>query len=354
MALYEPGMGYYQAGSAKIGEAGDFITAPETGSLFASCLAGQCAEILHRCLPGDRIIVEFGAGSGRLALDLLDELEKCDALPDRYLVVETSPDLAKIQRQRFAAEDRFRDLVHWSEDLPESITGVVIGNELLDALPVIRFEVGDDGTVSELGVVVGEGGEFRWQTSPMPLDPNRHKALIERLGDVSKLSGYRSEAGLQGEAWVREVAGRLKQGAIILADYGFPESEYYHPDRRDGTLMCHFQHTVHPDPFRYPGSQDITAHVDFSAVARAGSSAGMTVAGFATQGQFLLALDLLDLYQAAIEACGIGADTLVLSGEIKKLTLPHEMGELFKVLVLTREIDPALRGFSRQNMAGRL
>ena len=245
------------------------------------------------------------------------------------------------------------DHVQWLCELPESITGVVLASELLDALPVIRFEVGEGHSINELGVSLDPRGRLQWKAGK-PFSAERMQDVGGRLQNVLDSPGYRNEVGFQAQAWVGEVARRMNQGAMILVDYGFPESEYYHPDRLDGTLMCHYRHTAHSDPFIHIGLQDITAHVDFSAIARAGKAAGMTLSGYAAQAQFLMSLGLLDRYQERIDSVDIGVDTLSLAAEIKKLTLPHEMGELFKVMALSNNINPVLRGFGMQNLAGRL
>lgn len=354
LALYTAKLGYYSAGAGQLGAAGDFITAPLLGRHFATCMARQCAEILANLPPtATKTIVEFGAGTGVMTGDLLTALADQNALPQQYWVVETSAALAQHQRANLPAE--WHGLVRWVTQLSAPITGVLIANELLDALPVKRFVVEDDACVHELGVACGRDG-FIWAASPeaMPaMQPNQWPASLA--------PGYTSELGLQAQAWVRSMATRLAAGAMCIVDYGFPAAAYYHPDRTGGTLMCHYRHTCHTDAFFYPGLQDITAHVDFSALARVGVASGLTLAGYCNQAAFLLALGLLDEYTRAHAALATATPdpaaqraTLMMAQQIKKLTLPHEMGELFKVIAFTRDCPLPLRGFSHQNHDTRL
>ncbi len=382
--LYSPGLGYYANGSLKFAAGGDFITAPELGNLFATCLARQCAEVLAYCEnPAERVIVEFGAGTGKLALDLLTALDAPNhqhtgdkssgaqsKLPSRYFIVETSADLIQRQGEMLAnAPARIKEIVCWVSELPARVSGVILANELLDAMAVKCFEVrcfdanqradieGDiDGDIYELGVAWRDE-KFVWQGGENPLPARLSETVAARLGACQKIDGYRSEIGLQGEAWVRSMAGRLEQGAIIVCDYGFSQAQYYHPDRVAGTLMCHYQHTAHADPFANIGLQDVTAHVNFSAIAAAGIEGGLDLEGYATQAQFLLSLGLLEQYEARMSLGEIDKESLMMAQEIKKLTLPHEMGELFKVMAFSRglgNLPSGLSGFARQNNVGRL
>ena len=347
MALYQPGLGYYVSGLRKFGAGGDFVTAPELGAGFAACIARQCAEVLGRL--GGGVILEFGAGSGALAAGVLRRLRESGALPERYLVLETSAELRERQRRVVAAAgDDLLERVAWLERLPEpGLRGVVLANEVLDAMPVKRFLADGEGGGVELGVAAGESG-FEW--APAPSGRALPDACLQRIAALGLDAGYESEIGLRGECWVETVGGLLDSGLMLLIDYGFPRREFYHPDRRAGTLMCHYRHRAHGDPFLWPGLQDITAHVDFTALAEAGIRAGLGVAGYANQGAFLLSLGLAERVMEVEDE----RKRLQMTSEIKKLTLPHEMGELFKVLALARGLDGPLSGFRMQDRRGRL
>jgi SAM-dependent MidA family methyltransferase len=343
LALYAPGLGYYVAGTQKFGEHGDFITAPELGSLFARCLARPCRSLLAELGGGD--ILEAGAGSGALAADLLLELESLGRLPERYLILELGAELRT--RQNETVKRRAPHLigrVHWLDDLPVNFRGVVLANEVLDAMPVTRFKVTQNG-VNEL-YVAWENQGLVWQERPA------NASLRERVEPLRLAPGYTSEINLRAEAWVRRVADSLEQGAMLLIDYGFPRAEFYHPQRAQGTLMCHYRHQTHDDPLRLAGLQDITAHVDFSAIAEAGVDAGLALLGYTSQAAFLLGCGL-EQVMAASDPNDVRAH-LALTQQIKKLTLPHEMGELFKVLALGRGVREPLPGFTLQDRRGRL
>jgi len=347
-ALYAPGLGYYQAGLPKFGARGDFITAPLMGDLTARCIAGQCAQVLAEIGHGD--VLEFGAGTGRLAADLLTALERLGVLPGRYFIVETSADLRARQRRTLAGLSApLRERVRWLERLPQDgFDGVALATEVLDAMPAVRFEIDARGRALALGVTTETGGgdagqpALRWATAG-PLPEN----LQRRIDGAALGAGYRSEMGLQAEAWVRSVGERINTGVLLLIDYGFPRREFYHPQRRDGTLMCHYRHIAHGDPFFYPGLQDISVHVDFTAIADAARDAALQLAGFASQGAFLLSLGILDsLAESRQHGAQEPRRALAMTRELGRLTLPHEMGELFKVIAFTRHYDRPLRGFA--------
>jgi SAM-dependent MidA family methyltransferase len=317
IALHEPGIGYYAGGARKFGAAGDFVTAPELGSLFGRTLSRQLAE-----LPGP--VLEFGAGSGALATALLSHLGS------GYSILETSPDLR--QRQ----EAKLGDRVQWLDRLPERIRGVVIANEVVDAMPVHAVAWRADG-IMERGVSLSNG-RFVWK------ERRADGELLEEAKAIQVPAPYESEIGLIGRAWMRELAARLEEGVIFIVDYGFPRREYYHPQRAGGTIMCHYQHHAHGDPFAHPGEEDITAHVDFSALAEAAVDAGLEVLGYATQAQFLVNCGITEvLGEANIENALHYAP---LAAEAQKLLSPAEMGELFKVLAVGRGVNEPLRGFS--------
>lgn len=345
LALYAPGRGYYSAGSHKFGEGGDFITAPELSSLFSRSLARQCEEVLSR-IGGD--ILEFGAGRGVMAADILTELERLDCLPRRYYIMEISADLR--ERQRETLNERVPQLakrVVWLDTLPESFEGVVLGNEVLDAMPVHRFRI-HGGEPHELFVM--------WDGERFLLDEEAaDAALYSRLQALQQKyrlgEGYESEINLMAEEWVTELGQWLKQGVAILIDYGFSQSEYYHAQRSDGTLMCHYRHRAHSDALCLVGLQDITAHIDFTAIAEAAVDAGLSVRGFANQANFLIACGLTELLA---EEGGNARVQLSRAAEVKTLTQPAEMGELFKVIALSKGWEGGLRGFALRDERSRL
>ena len=333
LVLYAPGLGYYSGGSEKIGSAGDFATAPEISPLFARCVARQVAQLLERGLPD---IVEVGAGSGILARDLLQALAASDCLPERYYIVEVSGDLRERQRT-LLAESRWRARVHWLEELPSSMRCVLLTNEVLDAIPthVVRKR---DGHIEELGVAAADA-EF------VPSYRPATGALLESAESLGLEEGYQTEINLAARAFVRTFAERVDRGALLFFDYGFPAAEYYHAQRARGTLMCHYRHHAHDDAFVLRGLQDITAHVDFSAVARAAVEAGHHVVGYTTQAQFLVNCGITDLL-AQTSAEDVRAYAPV-AAQAQKLLSPAEMGELFKVLAIGRGIEAPLIGFVR-------
>jgi len=344
--LYAPGLGYYAAGAHKFGAAGDFVTAPELTPLFGRTLAIQLAQVLASVPEGD--ILEIGPGSGRLAGDVLETLAESDALPARYLLLEVSPDLRERQREHLSAQvgDLMRR-VEWIDVLPEGWRGAVIANEVLDAVPA-HLIVRRGGAWLERGVTVDTGACLAFCDRPLAPGLLRNIAQSRFPAD----GDYVSEVNPTAEALVTSVAARCERGLMLLVDYGFPAAEFYHPQRDGGTLMAHYRHRALADPFFYPGLCDMTAHVDFSAIARAGVAAGMTVAGFATQANFLVNCGVLD----ALARCGDpqSAAYLRAASTVQKLTSPAEMGELFKVLALTRELDVELIGFRDGDRSHRL
>ncbi|NJN40567.1 MAG: class I SAM-dependent methyltransferase [Gammaproteobacteria bacterium] len=286
LALYTPGLGYYAGGAAKLGASGDFVTAPEISSLFSAALARQLAELL----PGaGGEVLELGAGSGRMAADLLPALDALDRMPARYSILELSSDLRQRQQQRIAVlPDRLAGRVQWLDRLPERFSGVIVGNEVLDALPVhlvVREQQGD----FERGVVSRDAG-FAFEDRAVA-----EGELAQRMSALDLPAPYLTEIGLQARGLLRSLASRLERGTLLFIDYGFGEAEYYHPQRSQGTLMCHYRHRAHADPFFLPGLQDITAHVDFSAVAGTGVQAGLNLLGYTTQAHFLINLGITEL-----------------------------------------------------------
>lgn len=350
LALYAPGLGYYSAGATKFGDAGDFVTAPEVSSLFSRCLARQVAEVLE-VTGGD--VLELGAGLGTMAADVLLELAALDRLPGRYRILEVSADLAERQRARIAKlPATISARVEWLDRWPaQAMRGVVLANEVLDAMPVARFVLrGERGAqdVQALGVTL-DGGNFAWRE--LEASPELGQAVRDVLDGLPQdlPDGYVSEVCLSFQPWIASLAGQLEHGVALLIDYGLPRAHLYHPERRAGTLRCHFRHRAHDDPFVNVGLQDITAWVDFTRVAEAADGAGLEVLGFATQAAFLIGAGMESLLTEEMAAAGEDtARRARLAGEARRLLLPGEMGEIFKVIALGRGYHEPLSGFRTQ------
>ncbi|MEP7072761.1 MAG: SAM-dependent methyltransferase, partial [Nitrosospira sp.] len=328
LALYAPGMGYYSGGAAKFGQEGDFVTAPEISSLFGRALARQAAQVLELTDDGGDIL-EFGAGSGKLALDLLLELERLGNLPGRYFILEVSAELRQRQRQLLEKyAPHLLLLVVWLERLPARFTGLILANEVLDAMPV-HLVAWRDADLFERGVTSSapNGDEFGWSECPLREGElfEAARELIPRIesgsGDISDdVSEYVSEINLAARGFMVSLAKILQQGAIVLIDYGFGRGEYYHPQRNCGTLMCHYRHHAHDNPFYLPGLQDITSHVDFSAVAEAATNAGLELLGYTTQAYFLINCGITEsLAQTPAENV---KEYLPLANQLQKLVSP--------------------------------
>jgi SAM-dependent MidA family methyltransferase len=335
MALYHPALGYYHGPSRKFGSAGDFVTAPEISPLFAWCLARQCAPVLEKVGAAD--ILEFGAGSGALAAELLAELERLNALPDQYCILELSGELA--ERQSELLRMRLPHLlprVSWLKSLPgDGFRGVILANEVLDAMPVKCFALRAGG-IQERRVGHDADGGLIWVERQADAAVAAHVqnivgSLPEPLDD-----GYCSEINLTLGPWVAALAERVERGLLLITDYGYARREYYHPQRRQGTLLCHYRHRSHDDPFFYPGLQDISANVDFTAVAEAGAAAGFKLLGYTSQAQFLMSSGIHDFSSRA----GSEMERLEFAQQVKRLTLPGEMGERFQIMTLGRNIEP--------------
>ncbi|MCX4192394.1 class I SAM-dependent methyltransferase [Methylophaga sp. OBS1] len=331
--LYRPGLGYYSAGSHKLGAGGDFTTAPELTPLFGRAIAFHIADV--GCQLGRFDVLEFGAGSGKLVIDVLLQLDTLNCLPDHYFILETSADLQ--QRQKAVVKTQIpalADRVVWLTDLPCDFQGVVLANEVCDAMPVHLLTFTEDN-VEEQGISLSQD-EFTWQSRAID-DPR----LLEIATDIRQQIGdqvYRTEVNLFARDWLLSVADRLSQGAIFIIDYGYPFAEYYRPDRIQGTLRCYYRQQAHDDPFVLPGLQDITAHVDFTALAEQALSSGLDVAGFHEQSDFLLAGDIT-LLAAQLEQESNPVDWLQHSAALKQLLMPGAMGHQFKVLSLCRDLD---------------
>ncbi len=340
-ALYAPGLGYYVAGLRRFGPHGDFVTAPEISSLFGQCLARQIAEVAQH-LP-DYEILEFGPGTGKLAADILVELHALDSLPKSYHLLEISPSL---RRQQFDTIDTaIPDLlsrVVWQDAPPGGFRGVILANEVLDAIPLSRFRIGERGPLEMF--VGSQSGELIWQALPCRTSGLAQGILeLQARLEVPLPVHYESELAPWRDGFVRTLADTLQRGVAFLIDYGYPEAAYYHPDRNGGTLQCRFNHEIHHDPLQRVGLQDISAHVDFTAIAKAARRAGLGLAGFTTQGEFLLGLDML---QPLTKIPPGSMQYLALAQEVKTLTLAGEMGESVKVAAFSRGFEPPLKGFA--------
>lgn len=378
LALYAPGLGYYAAGSEKLGAAsaqGDFTTAPELTPLFGQTVARQVAQVLRASASAD--ILEFGAGSGALAATLIPALREMGIAP-RYYILEISADLRARQQRRLAGIDAD---VRWTDTLPENFIGCVIANEVLDAMPVTLFRWAEDGALLELGVGlervqpaedaasrrlagdgpgqgrVNDGDAQEARDTPFvlvetPASPALHHLVAQRM---PSLPGYQSEINRQAEAWIRQMGSWLRRGAALIIDYGFPSREYYHPQRAGGTLMCHFRHHAHGHPLIHAGLQDITAHVDFTAMADAALEGGLEVLGYTSQARFLLNTGLAGVVETArAAAAGDSEAHYAELAAVQKLVSEAEMGELFKVLALGRDLDIPLLGFATGDRRHRL
>ena len=338
LVLYAPGLGYYSAGARKFGAGGDFVTAPELSPLFSRCVARQCAEVFDAVPQAS--ILELGAGSGVMAAEILLELQRLQKLPAEYLILEVSADLKERQRLTLASKaTALASRVKWLDAMPERFSGVILGNEVLDALAVERFMKTPGGHDEFCVSVSGEG--FTWATRPAGEQLAAVLSAFETTLTKPLANGYVSEICLNARPLVSSLADSLERGALLLMDYGYPRAAYYHPERSMGTLMCHYRQRAHADPFFYPGLQDITAHVDFTAVAEAGTSSGLELAGYTTQAHFLMALGIAGLAGADMKA----------AQQVKLLTLPEEMGERFKAIGFTKRLESTLSGFMLRDLS---
>ncbi|KAF0163050.1 MAG: hypothetical protein FD157_3396 [Rhodocyclaceae bacterium] len=351
LALYAPGLGYYSGGSRKFGVEGDFLTAPELTPLFGRALARQVAQVLAASGP---LVIEAGAGSGRLAADLLPALAALDCAPERYQILELSGELRARQQATLAEQaPEFFDRVEWLDELPQRFSGCLIGNEVLDAMPTHALRWSDESSqpgVLERGVGLADG---RLVFAERPASG----ALLAAAHALAVQAPYRGEISLAARSWVSELARRLEHGAMLLIDYGLARHELYHAQRDGSTLRCHYRHRVHDDPLWFPGLSDITSHVDFTAVAEAGFDAGLEVLGYISQANFLINCGVGDLLQEGKamrnDSQEVGADAtadvadLRARGAVNVLISPNEMGELFKVIALGRGVPTPLLGFSR-------
>ena len=344
-ALYEPGLGYYSAGLHKFGPSGDFITAPEISALFSYSIAKQCREVLATLPQGD--ILEFGAGSGQMACDILWYLQENQALPQHYYILEISPDLRQRQQEKLAATlPDFIDRIIWLDTLPETFNGIMLANEVLDAMPVHLFEWNHQ-PLKEAYVTL-EKNKLTWHfDTPTSTLQNAFEHLKKDINTNQWPEPYRSEINTLMPGWIKSVANCLNQGVLLMIDYGYPSNAYYHPQRNTGTLMCHHQHKAHSDPLIHCGLQDITAHVDFSLATESAVNAGLTLEGYTNQSSFLINCGihhfLTDIKQPEKRPNE--------SAAVKKLLFPGAMGELFKVIAFSNNYEACLMGFAENDLS---
>lgn len=346
-ALYTPGLGYYSNGLTPFGERGDFVTAPESGDLFARCLARSFTSVLQQI--GHASILELGAGSGVLAADLLCALQALDALPERYAILERSPAMRAMQQSRISQlPEALQSRVEWCDELPCDWAGIIFGNEVADALPVKRFQYCDGG-VSESGIGLS-GDDLKLQDIDADASTAEHITTLAR--QYGWEGSYRTEYCPALPDWVKSLADSLKQGMLLLIDYGYGRAEYFHPQRSMGTLLCHYRHQAHDNVLWHPGLQDITAFVDFTSVAEAAVDSGLTFAGYTSQARFLV--------NAGIDRVMAEADPndlpgfLKMTSDAKRLMLPGEMGDRFKVIGFSRNLEQQIPEFDSQDLRSRL
>jgi len=364
MALYEPQLGYYQNNLHKFGEKGDFITAPEMGSLFAECIANSVIDTLNN--DGLNSILEIGAGSGRLAVDLLKSLKHQNSLPAQYFILEPSATLQSQQKQLFEQEAvYFLNKVVWLAELPNEFEGIIIANEVIDAIPCQLIEQTEKGWLYQ-GIDLKNGELCRCLMEKVDCS-SLPTCLIDEYNAESYILGYQTEIRRQSSGWLLSLSECLTKGHILLIDYGYPESEFYHPQRSQGSLTCFINHHRHFDYLKAIGLQDITAHVDFTNIARLSSEHGLSVDGFTTQAGFLLENGIIEKAEALlnpIENMGLDIDRYKISQQIQKLMMPGQMGEVLKVMCLSTQLnardltvkntETSLKGFSMQDHLHRL
>ena len=341
LVLYAPGTGYYSNNIPKFGSTGDFVTAPEISSLFGRTIAQQVLQVFQYMGKGGNNILEFGAGTGKLALDLLLELERLGELPERYFILEVSAGLRRRQQELFARYlPHLISRIEWLEYLPTTFEGLMIANEVLDAMP-IHLVMWHDKTLLERGVTWSNGG-FQW--SDRLLVAGELFNTARKVGcQINASNDYISEINLAANAFIKSLADILQRGAVLLIDYGFGHKEYYHPQRDKGTLVCHYRHYVHDDPFYLPGLQDITSHINFSAITEVTKGGQLELLGYTTLANFLINCGITKiLEQTPVEN---SIDYLPLAGQLQRLVSPAEMGDLFKVIAFGRGIPQPMIGF---------
>ena len=350
LALYQPGLGYYSSGNQKFGAKGDFVTAPQISTLFSKCLASQCTQILEDF--EDPSILEIGAGTGVMARDLLLDLEKSNSLPEKYLILEISEDL-KSRQQNLLKQSipQYIDNIIWLDSLPKKkFNGLIIANEVLDALPVKRFK--KESNLFKEVKVTSINNNFHWVDTLVCDELKIFLENIERKLSKTFVEDYCSEINIGLKIWLDSVQSVMNKGVILLVDYGYSMSDYYHPEKFDGNLLCHYRHYAHNDPFFYPGLQDITASVDFTSVAEYAEEIGLNVNGYTNQTYFLFGCSLENLIPN-MDLLDIKSQTKI-SQELRTLIMPDQMGERFKFMALTKEYNENLLGFSKMNQKNQL
>jgi len=351
--LYEPGLGYYSAGSTKLGEQGDFVTAPEISPFFSKSIAQAILPVLESIEVCN--ILEVGAGSGQMATDILLQLEALNKLPQTYYILELSADLRMRQQQliKQKAPDLF-ECVTWLDQIPDNLNAVVLANELLDAMPVVRFRK-EIKTIS-IEYVIEENNNYQAEFKQDETLPfyQRTKQRVDKIEEeVGALeTGFISEVNFNAEDWISSISDKLNSGIIILIDYGYPQHEYYHAQRNEGTLNCFYRHRHHNDPFIYPGLQDLTAHIDFTAIADSGVSNDLNLIGYTTQSSFLFGAGIAQLVEQ--NASDDVVTQIETANQIKKLTMPYEMGEVVKVIGFSKSCDVSLNAFYFKDMRDHL
>ena len=359
LALYEPGLGYYSAGSSKFGETGDFVTAPEISSIFSRCLARQCQQVLSEISSAEfssACILELGPGTGIMAIDILRELELNHSLPETYYMLEPSADLRQRQQRNVRnAIPYLEERIVWLDRLPEKkINGIILANEVIYAMPVRRIVF--DGEIEECVVACKSksNDQIRFQWMRKSINQTLKTTVQKMLDELREKipTPYITEINLNIKPWLNSLNDVFNKGLILISDYCYPRQEFFHPQRNAGTLICHYRHHAHDDPFLYPGLQDITASVDFTAVAEAAVAIGMDVSGFTTQAHFLIACGL-DQFVSDYDTDDV-AERVKMTHQVRKLTMPGEMGEKFKFIGLSKSLDIQLCGFDFIDQRARL
>ena len=348
LALYAPGLGYYNAGAHKLGAGGDFTTAAEISPLFSQCMANQCIEVLTSLNGGG--VLELGAGSGIMAAEMLLHMESMAALPSQYFILEVSADLQQRQRELLRARvPHLINRIKWLTQLPQSFVGIMVANEVLDALPIKRFSF-VNGQVHELGVSVTDS-RLIWQTRPLSASINTLIDDIAAEGGISFNDGYASEINQLLPSWIKALSDCMSRGVMLFVDYGLPRRQYYSVDRSSGTLNCFYKHRQHDNPFVNAGIQDITAWVDFTALAEAGTNADLQLSGYSTQAHFLIGAGIEALLRDLMNRDGISdKQRWHLSQQVQKLMLPDGMGEAFKAMAFNKNCDVQLSGFAFRDL----
>ena len=350
LALYQPNLGYYNSSTQKFGTEGDFVTAPQISTIFSKCLASQCTQILEDFK--NPIILEIGAGTGIMAKDLLLDLEKHNSLPEKYLILEISEDL-KSRQQNLLKQSipQYIDNIVWLDSLPKKkFNGLIIANEVLDALPVKRFK--KESNLFKEVKVTSINNNFHWVDTLVCDELKIFLENIERKLSKTFVEDYCSEINIGLKIWLDSLQSVMNKGVILLVDYGYSMSDYYHPSKFDGNLLCHYRHYAHNDPFFYPGLQDITASVDFTSVAEYAEEIGLNLNGYTNQTYFLFSCGLENLVPN-MDLLDMRLQTEV-SQELRTLIMPDEMGERFKFMALTKEYNRDLLGFSKMNQKNQL